>query len=229
MLLQHRCLSSTSTEQDSALHGIRSQLSPAALLPPAQLGLHKPNREVCKRMRIDLQPQLRTVSRKLVILFNHNLFAGCKKSTQNHRLRVRFLANAMLGYCSSWLFGVNGRGALVREPQRQVGRVNCSESQELHGGTVEFKCQNSSCIDKAQITILNGKPWGSGSAINCISPDELQAEATPALGLRVMPDSKSVLRMSHECKYLSFRSGGSFAEHLLKTHPVGALSCDMRP
>jgi len=33
VLLQHRCLSSTSTEQDSALHGIRSQLSPPVLLP----------------------------------------------------------------------------------------------------------------------------------------------------------------------------------------------------
>lgn len=87
-LLQHRCFSSTSTEKDSALHGIRSQLSPAALLPLSaspgprsqllplrQLELDKSNLEVCKWLRMYSQ-QLRTVSTKRVTLFKQNPSAG---------------------------------------------------------------------------------------------------------------------------------------------------------
>jgi len=39
----------------------------------------------------------------------------------------------------------------VREPQRQVGKVNCSETQEFHV-TAEFKSQSSNCM-----AILSGR------------------------------------------------------------------------
>jgi hypothetical protein len=80
------------------------------------------------------------VSRKLVILFKHNHFAGYKSSVQNHGLRVEFpipcgvnraigvrlLTNIMSGYCFSYLLG--GRGTLGAGMERPVGRSN-----EIHG------------------------------------------------------------------------------------------------
>jgi hypothetical protein len=42
-------------------------------------------------MEIYLQPQLRTVSRKLIVHFKHNTFAGYKSFAENYRLRVELL------------------------------------------------------------------------------------------------------------------------------------------
>jgi len=74
----------------------------------------------------------------------------------NRATRVRFLANAMLGYCYSCLFGANGRGTLAREQQRQVGR----STVQFHV-SAEFKCQSSNCIAILSArTIINKRNAG---------------------------------------------------------------------
>src|SRR5271168_2984883 len=93
-------------------------------------------------MRMYLQPQLSTVSRKPVILFNHNPFAGYKRSAQNHKLRVNVWEIERLGLdswqmqqviCLSWLFGVNGEEYCCGNHKGRLGESNVQKPRSYTG------------------------------------------------------------------------------------------------